>query len=103
HLFGDLTTRWKPNGSQEYQLSTILDDKVITAPNINGAITEGSGIITGGEGGFSPSELSYLVDTLNAGSLPAQLEDEPISERRVGSTLGADNLHKGLVACGFGL
>ncbi|HUB24295.1 MAG TPA: protein translocase subunit SecD [Tepidisphaeraceae bacterium] len=104
HLFGDLTTRWKPDNGMSYQLATTLDGKIITAPNINGPITGGSGIITGGgEGGFSQDDLTYLVNTLNAGSLPAQLEDEPISEQRVGSTLGADNLRKGLVACGFGL
>jgi len=100
HIFGELTSKWKPNGAQEYQLASILDDKVITAPNIQSAITEGSGVITGQ---FTQSDVNYMVDTLNAGSLPAQLEDEPISERRVGSTLGADNLRKGLVACGFGL
>ena len=41
-------------------------------------------------------ELDYLVSTLNAGSLPAQLADEPISERTVGPQLGADNLRRGL-------
>jgi len=35
--------------------------------------------------------------------LPAQLEDEPISEHTVGPQLGADNLRRGLLACGFGL
>jgi SecD/SecF fusion protein len=48
-------------------------------------------------------ELEYLVKTLNAGSLPAQLNDEPISERTVGPQLGQDNLRRGLFACVFGL
>jgi SecD/SecF fusion protein len=103
HLFGDLTTRWQPNNGKQSQLAVVLDDKLVSAPNINGPINAGSGYITGGQGGFSDADFTYLINTLNAGSLPAQLEDEPISERRVGSTLGADNLHKGLVACGFGL
>jgi SecD/SecF fusion protein len=103
HLFSELTTRWKPNNGQEYQLATVLDGKIITAPNILGPITGGSGYISGGEEGYNDTEFTYLINTLNAGSLPAQLEDEPISERRIGSTLGADNLRKGLNACGFGL
>ena len=53
-------------------------------------------MITGGRGGFTQQEQNYLVSTLNAGALPAQLTDEPISERTVGPQLGADNLHAGL-------
>ena len=33
--------------------------------------------IDGGEKGYTEAERNYLVSTLNAGSLPAQLEDEP--------------------------
>ena len=62
-----------------------------------------NGTIDGGSEGFSPKELDYLVSTLSAGSLPAQLEDEPISERTVGPQLGQDNLRKGLLACVLGL
>ncbi len=100
HLFGQLTTRWQPKGATKYEFAIILDNKVVSAPQINGPIPGGSGII---EGQFTDADLRYLIDTFNAGSLPAQLEDEPISERRVGSTLGLDNLMKGLTACGFGL
>jgi len=101
HLFSELTTKWQPKG-QHYRLAIVLDGKIISAPEINGPIGA-SGIIQGGQEGFNDTELQYLINTLNAGSLPAQLEDEPISERRVGPTLGQDNLNKGLMACGFGL
>jgi SecD/SecF fusion protein len=97
--FGDLTTRHvhKP-------MAIMLDGRVISAPNINGPITGGNGVITGGgDGGFGQKDLDYLVRTLSAGSLPAQLNSEPISERTVGPQLGEDNLHKGLFACGLGL
>ncbi len=40
---------------------------------------------------------------LRAGSLPAKLSEEPISERTVGPQLGEDNLRSGLVSCGLGL
>ena len=40
---------------------------------------------------------------LNAGSLPAQLTDEPISERTVGPQIGRGQPARRLVACIFGL
>ncbi|MCS7033463.1 MAG: SecD/SecF family protein translocase subunit, partial [Phycisphaerae bacterium] len=72
---------------------------MISAPNINQQISR-QGIITGS---FSTAELRYLISTLSAGSLPAQLADEPISERTVGPQLGEDNLRAGFIACAFGL
>lgn len=95
--FSELTAR---NIGQ--MLAISLDDKIISAPRINSQIGR-EGIIDGGDKGFSQSELTYLISTLNAGSLPARLEDEPISERTVGPQLGEDNLRRGLAACAFGL
>jgi SecD/SecF fusion protein len=110
NLFGDLTTHWYNLARQRTdlpdphaRLAISLDNKIISAPNINSPITGGSGVIEGGKAGFSSKDLNYLINTLNAGSLPAQLSDEPISEQQVGPTLGADNLYRGLVSCGFGL
>ena len=83
-------------------LAIVLDDKVVSAPNIHSEIGA-RGQIDGGEKGYSPEELDYLVSTLSAGSLPAQLASEPISERTVGPQLGADNLRRGLLACALGV
>jgi SecD/SecF fusion protein len=110
-LFGDLTTHWFNVAKQRTdvvdarsRLAIVLDNKLISAPNLLSGITGGAGIIQGGgKGGFTTQELNYLINTMNAGSLPAQLSDEPISEQQVGPTLGADNLYRGLLACGFGL
>ena len=108
-LFGDMTQYWYDHAKAispdaHARLGIVLDNKLISAPNLNSPITGGSGEISGGgAGGFKPAEQEYLIDTFNAGSLPAQLSSEPISEEQVGPTLGADNLKKGLVACGFGL
>jgi protein-export membrane protein SecD len=55
------------------------------------------------EGKYSQAELNYLISTLSAGSLPAQLAEEPISERQVGPQLGAANLRSGLYSCLVGL
>jgi SecD/SecF fusion protein len=97
-LFGELT-----GSNINMPLAVMLDKKVISAPNINSRISDNGVISGGGAGGFSQDELDYLVSTLNAGSLKAQLADEPISERTVGPQLGADNLRRGLLACVFGL
>jgi SecD/SecF fusion protein len=93
-LFYDLT---KANINRP--LSAILDRKVISVANIESAIGT-DGTITGD---YTDDELRYLVTTLNAGSLPAQLEDEPISEHVVEPALGQANLNRGLLACAFGL
>ncbi|MEM6314512.1 MAG: protein translocase subunit SecD, partial [Planctomycetota bacterium] len=103
-LFGDLTQRHRPQGAQTYQVGIVLDDELISAPNINGPILGGSGIIEGGgQGGFDRAELDFLVTTLNAGSLPAQLTDDPIVERTIGPSLGADNLRRGLIVSLIGV
>ncbi len=81
-------------------MAISLDDKVISAPNINSAITGGTGTITGK---YTEAEVRYLVSTLTAGSLPAKLADEPISENAISSSIGQDNLARGLYACAFGL
>jgi SecD/SecF fusion protein len=95
--FGNLT-----QANLQKPLAIILDGKLISAPNINSMIS-GSGQIDGGSDGFSRTELDYLVNTLTAGSSPAQLESEPISERHVESELGHANLVHGLFACAVGV
>ncbi|HSU67952.1 MAG TPA: protein translocase subunit SecD, partial [Tepidisphaeraceae bacterium] len=83
-------------------LAVVLDGKVVNAASIRSMITS-SGQIDGGSEGFSRAELEYLVNTLSAGSLPAQLEEEPISERHVEAELGRSNLVHGMVACFIGV
>ena len=83
-------------------LSVVLDGKVVNAASIRSMITT-NGQIDGGRDGFSRADLDYLVSTLSAGSLPAQLEDEPISERHVEAELGRSNLVHGLAACIVGV
>lgn len=98
-LFARLTS-----ANREKALAIMLDDTIISAPNINDPITGGRGYIEGsGQGGFSDAELTYLTSTLSAGSLPAQLSDNPIMERTVGPQLGADNLRAAFIASISGL
>ena len=80
-------------------MAIVLDDKAISAPRINSAIPNGSGVITlGGDQGAAKvkEEADQLVRMLDAGSLPAALKPDPVSENKISSTLGADNIRKGL-------
>lgn len=81
-------------------LAILLDDVAISAPNISEGGIRDRGIITGT---FSPTEITDMVNKLNAGSLPARLIEQPISQRVIGPSVGADNLHKGIVSGLIGL
>jgi SecD/SecF fusion protein len=82
-------------------MAILLDGKAITAPTIQSTIA-GSGQITlGMPSARNPAkdiqqQGQLLVQTLNAGSLPATLQSQPISVQTIGATLGADNLKAGL-------
>ena len=71
----------------------VLDDEVITAPNIREAITGGSGQISGSFTVESASNLSIL---LRAGALPAEIT--VLEQRTVGPDLGADSIAAGEIA-----
>jgi preprotein translocase subunit SecD len=75
------------------RLAIVLDNEVISAPNINGPITGGSGIITGN---FTTKSANDLALLMRSGALPAPLE--VMEERTVGAGLGADSIHAGVIA-----
>jgi len=81
-----------------HRFAVVLDNKVITAPVIRGAIPDGSGEITGN---FTAEDASNLAVLLNAGALPAPIKI--IEERSVGPDLGADSVKAGFYATIFGL
>ena len=76
----------------------VLDNKVISAPNIREPILGGSGII---EGGFTVQTANDLALLLRAGALPAPLTI--LEERTVGPDLGADSIHAGALASIVGI
>ena len=93
-LFWDLT---KQNTNRA--LGILLDGEALSAPNIKVPILR-NGVI---EGRFSAAEVMDMVDKLRAGSLPARLSEEPISENTIGPMIGHDNLTAGLKAGVVGL
>lgn len=91
--FGQVTSK-----NVNRRLAIVLDGKVISAPNIQGPILGGSGIITGR---FSVQEANDLSLLLRAGALPAPLVI--LEERTVGPGLGADSIEAGKIASIIGL
>lgn len=72
----------------------VLDQKVISAPNIREPICGGAAQISGS---FTLQGVNDLSLLLRAGALPAPLH--VIEERTVGPTLGADSVAAGMKAC----
>ncbi|MFL6737078.1 MAG: protein translocase subunit SecD [Sphingomonas sp.] len=71
----------------------ILDDKVLSAPNINEPILGGRAQISGS---FTVQSAHDLAVSLASGQLPLKLN--VIEERTVSAELGQDSIHKGLIA-----
>lgn len=85
--FGRLTTE-----HVHQRFAIVLDDQVISAPNINEPITGGSAVISGQ---FKEAEARNLASALqNPLQTPVKVEEE----RSVSSTLGADAIQSGIYA-----
>lgn len=76
----------------------VLDEKVVSYPNINEPILGGSGQISGN---FTVQETNDLAVVLRSGALPAKLTI--VEERTVGPSLGSDSIRAGLIASMIGL
>ncbi|RYM34667.1 protein translocase subunit SecD [Brumimicrobium glaciale] len=79
-------------------IAITMDEKVYSAPIINGPITGGQTLISGD---FTVAEAQALTNLLNAGALPAPciIVDEAV----VGPTIGAENSRSGLISFAFAL
>jgi preprotein translocase subunit SecD len=86
--FAQLTTE---NVNKPFAI--ILDGQVISAPNINEPILGGSAQISGN---FTVKSANQLAIALRSGALPIDLQ--VVDERTVGPDLGADSIHKGVIA-----
>ena len=75
----------------------ILDDKVLSAPNINEPILGGRAQISGN---FTVQAAHDLAVSLSSGKLPVKLN--VIEERTVGPDLGKDSIHRGVIASVIG-
>lgn len=81
----------KPPGDPGRRVAIVLDDKVISSPQVDPSVACDVGI-TGGStqitGRFSDAEAKDLAALIQGGALPVPVE--VIEQRTVGPTLGAD-------------
>jgi preprotein translocase subunit SecD len=92
-IFGDFTAQHIGQ-----VLAIVLDKKIISAPKINDAITEGRGVISGN---FTRDSANQLAVQLKYGALPIPLKI--VESNSVGPTLGQDSLRRSLIAGAIGL
>jgi SecD/SecF fusion protein len=94
-LFGQLTEANIPDTTTGFtrQLAIILDARLFSAANLEEVITSRGQI----HGSFTQDKVQFLVDILNAGSLPAALDKTPVSETSISPQLGADTIRNGSI------
>ena len=98
----------KPTGAKQFAdytsshvnqyLAIVLDGKVLSAPVIKNAITDGQGVI---QGGFTADSANALAVSLRYGSLPVPVK--VVESQTVGPTLGAESIRKSMIAGLIGL
>ncbi|MCL4206811.1 MAG: protein translocase subunit SecD, partial [Pirellulaceae bacterium] len=100
-MMGGLTGSNLPARDREFyrHLGIMLDGSLLSAPRVMSTISD-RGRITGS---FTKDEVDFLVGILQAGSLPAALSKEPISENKIGAVLGEMTIRKGRIAIAVSL
>jgi preprotein translocase subunit SecD len=78
-------------------LAIVLDNRVVSAPKLEGRITDQGRI----SGGFTAESANDLSLTLRSGALPASLTN--LEEQVVGPSLGADSIRAGVISSIVGL
>lgn len=78
-------------------LAIFLDGEMVSAPQINEAISGGSAVISGN---FTPDEARELVRNLNFGALPVPIE--LVSTQTIGASLGDSAAKAGVYAGAVG-
>ena len=96
--FAALTNRVTSLTSPQNQVAIVLDGLVYSAPRITEAIPSGNARITGN---FTQTDAQGLANVLKYGALPLAFDRGEVQQ--VSPTLGADQLHAGLLAGALGL
>ncbi len=96
---GEVTPTIEGMGAR--QIAIVLDDKIITAPEVQSVINSGSCEITQGNGGYKKADASTTAALIRGGSLPTTLHDVTSSVQT--ATIGEDALNKSIKAGLVGL
>lgn len=92
-LFAEATAKYL-----NQPIAIVLDDEIISAPNVRAVITDGKAII---EGSFEFEEAANLALMLRSGALPVELRE--LETRLIGPTLGQKTEEIAVYAAGLGL
>lgn len=93
----DLVNKY-PANDEKRRIAIVVDDKVISAPGIQNAITNGRATISGGF--ESMNDAKNLAIQLNSGALPVELSI--VEQNTVGPQLGPDAIAKSIKAAIIG-
>ena len=96
--FADISQRLYGATAPLNQFAFVLDGAVISAPSMNGLITDGRPSISGS---FTEETAKTLADQLKYGALPISFEVS--SSEQISATLGSAQLQIGLIAGLIGL
>ncbi|GGX66162.1 protein translocase subunit SecDF [Streptomyces minutiscleroticus] len=92
-----------PVRDEARRVAVVLDDKIISSPEVDPSVDCGTGI-TGGStqvtGSFSAAEAKELALLVNGGALPVPVET--VEQRTVGATLGAQAITASAWAAAIG-
>lgn len=94
-IWGRMTTEAAADNNRE--IAILLDDEVVSAPSVNGPITQGSSQISGN---FTLQDATDFANILEIGKLPAKTEI--IQESVVGPSLGQENINRSVRALVIG-
>lgn len=84
----------------EKQFAIVLDGQVLSAPTMDGLITNGEAQISGN---FNQESAQSLATSLKYGALPIAFDDDSTQVDVVGPSLAGDQLSAGLIAGALGL
>ncbi|MDX2932280.1 protein translocase subunit SecD [Streptomyces ipomoeae] len=96
--FSTVTGQLAGQTSPMNQFAIVLDDEVVSHPEVNGAITGGKAEISGS---FTQEEAQNLANMLSYGALPLTFKESSVTT--VSPALGGEQLHAGLIAGAIGL
>ena len=105
-IWADITGKaaCNPLGDPKRRVAIVLDEQIITSPEVNQGVGCDVGIQGGSTditGNFSQAEAKELAALIEGGALPLELE--LISDRLVGPTLGAEAIDASVEAGIIGL
>ncbi|MFE2751230.1 protein translocase subunit SecD [Actinosynnema sp. NPDC059335] len=93
-----------PPGDPKRRVAFVLDDEVVSAPQVDPSVACGTGMIGGSTqitGRFSQAEAEELALVIRSGALPVPVE--VVEQRTVGPTLGAEAIEASARAAVIGV